>query len=424
MGTQRHRAGSIGTRVVTALAVSAVMGGFGGAAAAQDASPFTDPVTITFPNFQAIEEPYATWWNEFLQAYGEAYPNVNVEASSVANSGEAMTQAITQFAAGNPPHIIQQATGNFYQLADAGYLAPLDELLATTNVPTNWGPLQDQFRWDGQTYGVMTLSSALTLFYNKDLLAAAGVDVPTTAEELLAAAAAIHDPGNGIYGFAGTTTGTDSTIQNEVGAFVYGMGGGWFKDCQPNFTDPLVQQAVEAYAATLAFSAQGNAQSQRNTLFEAGLAGFEIDKASYIARLDPEQFGAAPLPFDRVAGNPNVFLAYPASLTGAEKWAAENFIRLAVSPEWQKRYAELIGAPAPDSAATAELAKTDPQMQLFADQMQRVVNILPAGCPDVLVQYPQIQRAIYDAMIQIVSTGAPVDATLQQLQDTVVGLLQ
>jgi len=75
-----------------------------------------------------------------LQAYGEAYPNVNVEASSVANSGEAMTQAITQFAAGNPPHIIQQATGNFYQLADAGYLAPLDELLATPNVPTNGVP--------------------------------------------------------------------------------------------------------------------------------------------------------------------------------------------------------------------------------------------------------------------------------------------
>ncbi len=95
-----------------------------------------------------------------------------------------------------------------------------------------------------------------------------------------------------------------------------------------------------------------------------------------------------------------------------------------MSPEWQKRYAELIGAPAPDSAATAELAKTDPQMQLFADQMQRVVNILPAGCPDVLVQYPLFPRAIYDAMILIVSTGAPVDATLQQLQDTVVGLLQ
>ena len=106
------------------------------------------------------------------------------------------------------------------------------------------------------------------------------------------------------------------------------------------------------------------------------------------------------------------------------KWAAENFIKLAVSTEWQTRYAQLIGAPAPDSKATAELAKSDPQMKLFAEQMAKVVNILPAGCPDVLVNYPLVQRTIYDALIKIVSTGAPIDTTMQELQQTVAGQIK
>lgn len=395
-----------------------------GAAASGAPTVYTEPVQLTFPNFQAQEKPYSTWWGEFIAAYQAKYPNVTIQHSTAGNSGTLMTTMVTQFAAGNPPDIIQQATGNFYQLADAGYLMPLDTLLAGTNVPSSWGPLQKQFVWKGKTLGVMTLSSALTLFYNKELLAGAGLQVPKTADALIAAAKTIHAPAKGIHGVAGTTTGIDTTIQNESGAFVFGMGGSWFKNCQPNFTDATVQRAVKAYADTLAFSARGYAHAQRTTLFESGKAGFMIDKASYIARLSPDKFGAAPLPFERVAGNANVFLAMPAGLTGAKRWAAENFIKLAVSPEWQTRYAKLIGAPAPDSKATAELARSDPQMKLFAEQMAKVVDILPAECPDVLVNYPLVQRTIYDALMKIVSTGAAIDTTMQGLQQTVAGQIK
>ena len=388
------------------------------------ATSFTEPVQLTFPNFQVQEKPYSTWWAEFLAAYQAKYPNVTIQQSQAANSGVLMQTMITQFAAGSPPDIIQQTTGNFYQLADAGYLMPLGELVAGTNVPSNWGPLQDQFVWKGKTMGVMTLSSALTLFYNKEILASANVQVPKTVDALIAASKAINAPARGIYGFSGTTVGIDTTIQNESGAFVFGMGGSWFKSCQPNFTDSTVQRAVKAYADTLAFSPRGYTQAQHNTLFESGKAGFLIDKASYIARVPLDKFAAAPLPFDRVAGNANVFLGMPAGLTGAKRWAAENFIKLAVSTEWQTRYAQLIGAPAPDMKATAELAKSDPQMKLFAEQMTKVVNILPAGCPDVLVNYPLVQRTIYDALIKIVSTGAAIDTTMQELQQTVAGQIK
>ncbi len=401
-----------------------VASGVAPAAGATASGPYTEPIQLAFPNFQIVEKPYSVWWSEFLAAYQAKYPNVTIQHSAAANSAALMQTMLTQFAAGSPPDVIQQVTGNFYQLADAGYLMPLDEILAGTNVASNWGPLQKQFVWKGKTMGVMSLSSALTLFYNKSLLASAGQQVPKTADALIAAAKAIHAPAKGIYGFAGTTAGIDTTIQNESGAFVFGMGGSWFKSCQPNFTDPTVKRAVKAYADALSFAPRGYQLPQRLTLFESGKAGFMIDKVSYYARLSPDKFGVAPLPFDRIAGNANVFLGIPAGLTGAKRWAAENFIKLAVSSEWQSRYAKLIGAPAPDSKATAELAKSDPQMKLFSEQMAKVVDILPSGCPDVLVNYPLVQRTIYDALIKIVSTGAPIDTTMQGLQQTVAGQIK
>src|SRR3712207_8970615 len=39
------------------------------------------------------------------------------------------------------------------------------------------------------------------LYWNKELFEQKGVQVPQTLEETLAAAEALHDPGNGVYGF-------------------------------------------------------------------------------------------------------------------------------------------------------------------------------------------------------------------------------
>lgn len=65
--------------------------------------------------------------------------------------------------------------------------------------------------YDGKLYGVPFGVNCLALFYNEDMLAEAGVEVPTTWSELQAAAAALSDGTR--YGFA------FSALQNEEGTF-------------------------------------------------------------------------------------------------------------------------------------------------------------------------------------------------------------
>lgn len=65
--------------------------------------------------------------------------------------------------------------------------------------------------YDGKLYGVPFGVNCLALFYNEDMLADAGLEVPTTWSELQAAAAALSDGTR--YGFA------FSALQNEEGTF-------------------------------------------------------------------------------------------------------------------------------------------------------------------------------------------------------------
>lgn len=65
--------------------------------------------------------------------------------------------------------------------------------------------------YDGKLYGVPFGVNCLALFYNEDMLADAGLEVPTTWSELQAAATALSDGTR--YGFA------FSALQNEEGTF-------------------------------------------------------------------------------------------------------------------------------------------------------------------------------------------------------------
>lgn len=393
--------------------------------APQSGSADGEAVVLDFPNFQNIEKPYATWWEAFLADYRAKYPNVTVNVSSVSNSAGLQELATTRFAAGNPPDILHAATGSFASFANAGYLMPLDDILADTNVPKSWGALQSSFVWDGKTLGVMSLSSALVLHYNKKLLDAAGAKVPTTPEELIAAAKAVVDPANGVYGFAGSTAGTDTTLQNQGGAFVYGMGGSWFNDCEPNVTSSETEAALKVYRSVMETSPKGMQGSQAKTLFGAGKAAFLIEKPSYASTIVAnaaddmkEDFGTVRLPFAHTAGNANVYLALPNGLSGAKLEAAVNFIKLAVSPEWQKKYAETIGAPAPDANATKDLAAANPQMAMFSELTAEAVNIIPT-CPAVAVKYPVLQREIYDTLTNVATTDADLGTLLDGLEKSI-----
>lgn len=412
---------------VLGLALAGCVTG-GGDVEAADGSASNDagaPVVLDFPNFQASEAPFSTWWDEFIAAYEEEYANVTVEVSSAPNSAALAETLTTRFAADDPPSVVQQTTANFAKFAAAGEFRPIDDLLSDTNVPASWGPLQEAYMWEGETMGVMTLASGLILYYNEQLLADAGVEVPTTAEELVEAAEAVYNPEEGIYGFVGVSAPQDTKLYNEPSAFVVGQGAQWYEGGQPNFTDPAVIEALEVYRRAMATAPPGIQHTQRNTIFQSGQGAFMIENANFTGAIKEEapadvlpNLKAAPVPFEVEPGLASVFLAIPSGIEGAELEAAENFVRMAVSPEWQLRYAEIIGAPAPDPASADTLAADDPQMKMFAELGSEAISVYPTD-PAILSRLPELNKSMFDALVSVSTTTRPIEEIMAELQSEV-----
>ncbi len=70
--------------------------------------------------------------------------------------------------------------------------------------------------YDGKLYGVPFGVNCLAMFYNKDMLDEAGIEVPTTWSELKDAAVKLSDGSR--YGFA------FCSVQNEEGVQLHAVG--------------------------------------------------------------------------------------------------------------------------------------------------------------------------------------------------------
>ena len=92
----------------------------------------------------------------------------------------------------------------FGEMAAAGRLLPLDELIAQSNFDAKdfHRDALASTRYRGRQYGVPILMTVEMLVYRTDLLAEAGVAAPITANEALDVARRLHNPGQGLYGLA------------------------------------------------------------------------------------------------------------------------------------------------------------------------------------------------------------------------------
>jgi multiple sugar transport system substrate-binding protein len=88
--------------------------------------------------------------------------------------------------------------------AEQNVLMPLDEIMDIARIdPADFHTAGWQAaHWGGRAYGIPAQTTPELLFYRKDLFAQAGLEPPATAQELLNAAKALHDPQRGLHGIA------------------------------------------------------------------------------------------------------------------------------------------------------------------------------------------------------------------------------
>ena len=99
--------------------------------------------------------------------------------------------------------------------------------------------------------GIPLVTEQEILYYRKDILEEKGIAVPTTLDELKAAAEKLNDPANNFYGFV--ARGQRSPLVTQFSSFLYSYGGDWYdKDTWTATIDtPEFLQAVETYAGLL-----------------------------------------------------------------------------------------------------------------------------------------------------------------------------
>ncbi len=197
------------------------------------------------------------WGGEEAKALEKVIADFNAsqkEIKVVGVSSPDMQKQLTSMSSSNGSFDISDNFGNAVgSWASKGILAPLDDYLKTEKVDMGaFAPASlDQMKYEGKTYALPIAVHTQQLMYNKDLLDKAGVQPPTTMDELAAAIKKLTvTDASGAITQIGLGNPSTSTLFTTLG---YAFGGTWDgKDGKtPTPADPKNVEALDWYTKTL-----------------------------------------------------------------------------------------------------------------------------------------------------------------------------
>lgn len=127
--------------------------------------------------------------------------NVSVQFEAVP-FGDMYTKLATSFQAGEGPDIMNTNESAVSFAEDAGYLAPVDDIINAHGRKDFLARNLATVEKGGKTWGVPDWALHEEVWYRTDLFQKAGLKVPTTWDELLQDAKTLNDPATGVHGFA------------------------------------------------------------------------------------------------------------------------------------------------------------------------------------------------------------------------------
>ena len=171
-----------------------------------------EDVTVTMIAAQYGNET-AAWWADFETKFEAANEGIDLVVD-VVSWNDIYTVVNTRIANGEAPDLLNIDVFADYQ-AD-GLLLPAEEWVSEETYAKFFPSFLDQSVVDGTVWAVPDLASARALYYNADILEAAGVEVPTTWEELKTVCEAIKAYDAEIYPW-----GVDMTTDEGQACFAY-----------------------------------------------------------------------------------------------------------------------------------------------------------------------------------------------------------
>jgi multiple sugar transport system substrate-binding protein len=296
---------------------------------------------------------------ETIAAFEEKYPNITVNYEPIPEAyAETM---IGQFSAGDPPDLFYVgATGEAGPWIDDGLLLPLDDYIAGNpeiGIESFYPGLLAPFQRDGSTYGLPKDASPLALFVNPDMLAEAGVEIPTNWDELAAAAEALTT--DDVAGFC-----LGAEIQ-RWGAFIYQNGGALYNEDMSEMTLDS-PETVEALDYLLGLHEAGHLQTPAEIgagwcgeAFGTGQAAMTMEGNWLVPSMENEfpdtPFEMAELPQGVQPGNLAFTVAYSMGVDSPNKDQAWVLLQYLAGQEGMAKWTSLgLALPARDDVEPAE----------------------------------------------------------------------
>jgi multiple sugar transport system substrate-binding protein len=197
--------------------------------------------TVVLSGWQASGEE-GTALNKVLDAFKAKYPNIKLDYQPIAT--DYPTAMAAKFSAKEPPDLFYVDSSVAPDWIDQGVLEELDTMAAERGFDTTQfyeGYLNAFKGPDGKTYGFPKDGNTLAMAYNTDMLSAAGIQPPTTWDELKTAAEKLTAGGKKAFCL-------NSSLDRAL-AFVYQNGGSLLSDdkTQDTVDSQEVKDALQMY---------------------------------------------------------------------------------------------------------------------------------------------------------------------------------
>ncbi len=243
--------------------------------------------SITFLSGETDEEQVLVT-RAIIEAFEKENPGCTINLV-LAGMDDREESIMADLYAGAPVDLITVDVESIGTYAAAGILYPLDELIA--DIGEEDFIEGSRVRIDGHDYGFPYAGCSMMMYVRKDLLEAAGLEVPKTWSELLAAAKALTK--DGVYGCClpagqnNCTTLWFNMFLNMAGGNVCG------EDLQPTLNNEYTVKALEFYKELAQYCPAGISSygyGDQITAFCSGNAAISFYQGRIIARV----FGEAP----------------------------------------------------------------------------------------------------------------------------------
>ena len=380
-------------------------------------------VRFVAAEYSAATKPY---FEEVIKDFEAKHPDIDIQLEVV--SWDNLQQRLTtDIAGGTAPDVSLIGTRWLVDFVKQDIAEPLDARLT----PEFKGRFIESFMTpstiDGQVWALPIAASARALYYNKSLLAKAGVnEPPATWDALVEAARKVKAQGEGAYGFAlqGKEIETDAYFYYAL----WTQGGNLLEDGKSGIASEAGIKAATLYKSMIDEGLTepdptGLNRQDIEKLFKTGRAAMLLSGPWLRGQIKTEapdlDYGLALIPEGTTKATYGVTDSVMVFKDSENKEAAWTFLNEVFSPQWRKEFSKREGfLPVTHAEAEDPYFKDDQQLQAFT-------GLLPyAKFAPLIPNWEQMADVTSGALQNIYLGKTAPDAALKDAATRIDALLE